>query len=141
MSIVKWSPFLMPSWAEEMEKMMSAEGGFVPAVDVYETKDSVMVETSLAGVDPKDVEISVQNGILSIKGETQKESEVDDKNYYRKEVREGSFYRQVAMPCKVLEDEVSAEFENGLLKIRAPKAQEFKSKKINVRVIKKSDKK
>lgn len=140
MSIVKWSPFLMPSWADEMDKMFEGQG-FAPAIDVYETKDSVMVETSLAGIDPKDVEVSVQNGVLTIKGESKKETEVDEKNYYRKEVRGGSFYRQVALPAKVREDKVSAEFENGLLKIRAPKSAEAVGKKVNVKIVKKSDKK
>lgn len=144
MSIIKWSPFLMPSWADEMDKMFEglpsvAEGakGFTPAIDVYETKDSVVVETPLAGVDPKDVEVSVQNGVLTVKGEMKKESEVDDKNYYRKEVRAGSFYRQVALPAKVQEDKANAEFENGMLKVVVPKAPEVKAKTIKVAVKKK----
>lgn len=136
MSIVKWSPFLMPSWADEMDKMFEGQG-FAPAIDVYETKDSVMVETPLAGIDPKNVEVSVQNGVLTIKGESKKETEVDEKNYYRKEVRGGSFYRQVALPAKVQEDKVSAEFENGLLKIRAPKSPEIKGKTVKVAIKKK----
>ena len=134
----------MPSWADEMDKMFSAEGGvqgFAPAIDVYETKDSVMVETPLAGIDPKNVKVSVQNGVLTIKGESKKETEVDEKNYYRKEVRGGSFYRKVALPAKVQEDKVSAEFENGLLKIRAPKSPEADGKKVNVKIVKKGDKK
>ena len=67
--------------------------------------------------------------------------ESKDKNYYRKEVRGGSFYRQVALPAKVQEDKVSAEFENGLLKIRAPKSPEADGKKVNVKIVKKGDKK
>jgi len=130
----------MPSWADEMDKMFEGQG-FAPAIDVYETKDSVMVETPLAGIDPKDVEVSVQNGVLTIKGESKKETEVDEKNYYRKEVRGGSFYRQVALPAKVRGDKVSAEVENGLLKIRAPKSSEAAGKKVNVKIVKKSDKK
>lgn len=144
MSIIKWSPFLMPSWGEEMDKMfeggsLMAEGakGFTPAIDVYETKNSVVVETSLAGVEPKDVEVSVQNGILTVKGEMKKESEVDEKNYYRKEVRAGSFYRQVTLPAKVQEDKANAEFENGMLKIVVPKAPEVKAKTVKVAVKKK----
>jgi len=154
MSIIKWSPFLMPSWADEMDKMFSNEGdylsdrqgltlgresakGFTPAINVYETKDAVVVETPLAGVDPKDVEVTVQNGILTVKGEMKKESEVDEKNYYRKEVRVGSFYRQVAMPAKVQEDKAEAEFENGMLKVVVPKAPEGKVKTIKVAVKKK----
>lgn len=144
MSLIKWSPFLLPSWADEMDKMFEglpalSEGakGFTPAINVYETKDSVVVETPLAGVDPKDVEVAVQNGILTVKGETKKESEVEEKNYYRKEVRAGSFYRQVALPTKVLEDKAAAEFENGMLKVKVPKAPEVKGKTVKVAVKKK----
>lgn len=144
MSIIKWSPFLMPSWADEMDKMFEdssimAEGskGFTPAINVYETKDSVVVETPLAGVDPKDVEVTVQNGVLTVKGEMKKESEVDEKNYYRKEVRAGSFYRQVALPAKVQEDKANAEFENGMLKVVVPKFPEDKAKTFKVAVKKK----
>jgi len=144
MSIIKWSPFLMPSWADEMDKMFEGtnsltEGakGFTPAIDVYETKDSVVVETPLAGVDPKDVEVTVQNGVVTVKGEIKKETEVDEKNYYRKEVRSGSFYRQVALPAKVQEDKTNAEFENGMLKVVMPKAPEVKAKTIKVAVKKK----
>ena len=144
MSIIKWSPFLMPSLADEMDKMfegglpsMSGSFGFTPAIDVYETKDAVVAETPLAGIDPKDVEVTVQNGVLTVKGESKKESEVDDKNYYRKEVRSGSFYRQVALPTKVQEDGATAEFENGMLKVIIPKATEIKAKTIKVEVKKK----
>lgn len=145
MSIIKWSPFLLPSWADEMDKMFEGglpamtEGakGFTPAIDVYETKDSVVAKTSLAGVDPKDVEVTVQNGVLTVKGESKKESEVEEKNYYRKEVRSGSFYRQVALPAKVQEDKANAEFENGMLKVIIPKAPEIKAKTIKVAVKKK----
>lgn len=145
MSIIKWSPFLMPSLADEMDKifesglpsMASGANGFTPAIDMYETKDAVVAETSLAGVDPKDVEVTVQNGVLTVKGESKKESEVDEKNYYRKEVRSGSFYRQVALPANVQEDKASAEFENGMLKIIVPKALEIQAKTIKVEVKKK----
>ncbi|MBI5022757.1 MAG: Hsp20/alpha crystallin family protein [Candidatus Magasanikbacteria bacterium] len=140
MSIIKWSPFLMPSLADEMDKMFESglqsiaggSSGFTPAIDVYETKDAVVAETPLAGIDPKDVEVTVQNGVLTVKGESKKESEVDEKNYYRKEVRSGSFYRQVALPTKVQEDGASAEFENGMLKIIIPKAAEIKARTIKV---------
>ena len=145
MSIIKWSPFLLPSLADEMDKMFegglpsmaSNASGFTPAIDMYETKDAVVAETSLAGVDPKDVEVTVQNGVLTVKGESKKESEVDEKNYYRKEVRSGSFYRQVALPANVQEDKASAEFENGMLKITVPKAPEIQAKTIKVEVKKK----
>lgn len=125
-----WDPFA------EMEEMMRRfpSRGFVPAMDVYETKEAVMVETPLAGVDAKDVEVSVEKGVLTIQGESKKEHEVDDKNYYRKEIRSGSFFRQVALPAPVKEDKVTAEFENGVLKITCPKAAPTAAKKVAVQI-------
>jgi len=124
-----------------LRNMSSFQKGFVPAMDVYETKTDVMVETPLAGIKPDDVEVSVERGVLTVQGESKKEHEVDEKNYYRKEVRSGSFFRQVALPAPVKEDKVSAEFEDGILKIKCPKAESSKAKKVSVKVVKKIDKK
>ncbi|MFA6410246.1 MAG: Hsp20/alpha crystallin family protein [Candidatus Buchananbacteria bacterium] len=134
MSIIKWTPFVEPF--EEMERFVnrSVANGFTPAIDVYETKDEVVVETPLAGIDPKDVEIAVENEVLTIKGEIKKESEVEDKNYYRKEVASGSFFRSVALPSRVLAEKAEASFADGMLKITIPKAEEAKPKMIKVKI-------
>lgn len=109
--------------------------GFTPAVDVYEKDGNVIVETPLAGVDPKDVEVSFENGSVVIKGKTERKSEVDEKNFYRKEMRYGSFYRRVPLPAAVKEDKAEATSENGVLKVVVPKAaQAPKAKKIAVKV-------
>ncbi|NUM25225.1 MAG: Hsp20/alpha crystallin family protein [Candidatus Buchananbacteria bacterium] len=141
MPIIKWTPFLEPF--EEMEKFISDHGasGFAPAIDVYETKDNVVVEAPLAGIDPKDVEISIENDVLTIKGKVKRESEVDDKNYYRKEIRSGSFFRSVALPAHVVSADAEAESIEGLLKITIPKAPEAKPKTIKVKVAPPKDKK
>ena len=143
MSLIRWSPIMDPF--QEMEDVMRSfpslpamQKAFVPAMDVYETKDAVVVETPLAGIKPEDVEVSVEKGVLTIQGQTQKEHEVDEKNYYRKEVRGGSFFRQVALPVPVKEDNVKAEFEDGVLKITAPKVEPTKAKKVSVQVVKKN---
>jgi len=114
----------------EWPTLMPRVSGFTPAVDVYEKDGSVIVETPLAGVDPKDVEVSVENGALVIKGETSKKSEVDEKNFYRKEVRSGSFYRSIPLPAPVKEDAAEATSENGILKIVMPKAKEAPKKNV-----------
>lgn len=148
MSMIRWTPSWDPF--QEMEEMMrnlpsvsgdtSMRKGFVPAMDVYEDKNAVIVETQLPGVAPEHVQVSVEKGVLTVQGQQQKEHEVEEKNYYRKEVRSGSFFRQVALPVPVKEDDVSAEFENGVLKITCPKAQPAQVKKVNIKVIKKNDK-
>ncbi len=139
MPIVKWSPFLEPFNEMDMEKFMQEHGGqgFSPAIDVYETETEVVVEAPLAGINPEDVEISIENDVLSIKGETKKESVVDDKNYYRKEVRSGSFFRSVALPTHVVSDKAEAESVEGMLKITIPKAEITKPKTIKIKINKK----
>lgn len=132
MSLIRYSPNWDPF--QKMEEMISAHKGFVPAMDVYETKDAIVIEAPLAGIDPKDVSVSVEKGVLTLQGETKKEHEVDDKNYYRKEIRSGSFFRQIALPGAVREDGVSAEFENGVLKITCPKSAPTTAKKIDVKI-------
>ncbi len=133
MSIIKWTPFL--DTFDEMEKFFADRGpeGFAPAIDVYETKESVVVKTLLAGIDPKNVELSIENDVLTIKGETSKESEVDEKNYYRKEIRSGSFFRSVSLPAHVSSDKAEAEFKDGMLNITIPKAEQPKSKTITIK--------
>jgi len=111
---------------------------FIPAMDVYETGKALIVESPLAGVKPENVEVSVQKGVLIVSGQGKKEREIDDKNYYRKEVHSGSFYRQIVLPTNVIEDKVKAEFEDGVLKITCPKAESIKTKKINITVTKKN---
>lgn len=145
MSIIRWSPQWDPF--QDMDEMMksmlpmnsnqSMQKGFVPALDMYETKDAVVIETPLAGIDPKNVEVNVEKGVLTISGQSSKEHEVEEKNYYRKETRSGSFYRQVPLPVAVEEGSVEAIFEDGMLKITCPKASEAKAKKVNIKITKK----
>jgi HSP20 family protein len=99
---------------------------------MYEDKDNVIIEAQLAGIDPEKVDISIENNILCIKGESEKTSEVDDKNYYRKEIRRGSFYRSIPLPAKVDGDKASAVNEDGILKVSIPKVIELKPKTIKI---------
>jgi len=121
----------------ELMPTVRGDQGFIPAVDVYEDKNNVIVETGLAGIDPEKVDISIENDVLTIKGESEKESEVDDKNYYRKEIRRGNFYRSVPLPSHVIGDKASAVAEDGVLKISVPKAPSSKPKKIAIKAKKK----
>lgn len=106
---------------------------FAPALDIYQDKDSLVVEAPLAGIDPDRVEISVENDVMTIKGEMEKKSEVEEKDYYRREVRAGSFYRAVQLPAHVLGDQADATYEKGILKITIPRAPEAKPKKIEIK--------
>ena len=143
MSLIKWTPFL--SEFDDMDKMMESmlpavrgnQFGYTPAVDMYEDKDNIIIETQLGGIDPEKVDISIENNVLTIKGESEKKSEVEDKNYYRKEIRRGSFYRSIPLPTKVDGEKAQAVNEDGMLKITVPKALEVKPKTIKIQTKKK----
>ena len=139
-NIIKWSPFF--DGFEDADRMFNEmvpsvvrrgdSAGFVPAVDMYEDKDNLIVETQLAGIDPDKVSISIENDVLCIKGESEKKSEVEDKNYYRKEIRRGSFFRSIALPTHVDGDKASAITAEGILKISIPKRNESGAKTIKI---------
>ncbi len=143
MSIIKWTPFF-PEF-DDMEETMNSmlptvrgkQFGFSPAIDMYEDKDNIIVETQLGGINPENVDVSIENNILCLKGESEKKSEVDDKNYYRKEIRRGSFYRSISLPTKVEGEKARAVNEDGILKITIPKAAELKPKTIKIETKKK----
>jgi HSP20 family protein len=141
MSLIRWTPFLNEGFAfDDMDKMFGEmlpavrgnQFGFTPALDMYEDKDNIVVETQLAGIDPEKVSISIENDVLCIKGESERKSEVDEKNYYRKEIRRGSFFRSIPLPTKVDGDKASAVNEDGILKINIPKATESRPKNIKI---------
>lgn len=137
MAIIKWTPMDM---LDDMDRMGDTDWFPMPrrvmnpAVDVYEDKDNVVVETPLVGVDPSKVSIEIEDHILKISGQSEHKSEVDEKSYYRKEVRYGSFYRAVALPKSVVGDKAQANYKDGILKITVPKAEEAKPKKITVQM-------
>jgi HSP20 family protein len=144
MSIIKWNPFLEDNYFDDAFKTMSdfapvvrGANGFMPAIDMYEDKNNVIIETQLTGIDPEKIDISIENDVLYIKGEGEKKTEVEEKNYYRKEIRRGSFYRSIPIPTKVLEDQASAIADGGILKISIPKALEIKPKTIKIKTINK----
>lgn len=138
MSLIKWTPFFQEF--EDLDKtfdsmLPAVQGdrfGFTPAVDMYEDKNNIVIETQLGGIDPEMVSISIENNVLTIKGESEKKSEVEEKNYYRKEIRRGAFYRSIVLPSKVDNDKASAVSEGGLLKITVPKITENKARTIKI---------
>lgn len=145
MSLIRWSPMWDPF--AEMDEVMNRlpavnqpMRAFVPAMNMYENDKGIVIETALPGINPENVKVSVEKGVLVVQGASSKEHEVEEKNYYRKEVRSGAFYREVALPGPVVEDAVEATFEDGMLKIICPKAEPVKSKKVEVKIVK-NDKK
>jgi HSP20 family protein len=136
--LIKWTPGdifddLDRNIGDTWFPLMRAPRMMTPAIDVYEDQDNVIVEAPLAGIKPADVNIEIEDNLLKISGESKHQSEVDEKNYYRKEIRSGAFYRTVALPKAVKGDEASATFKDGVLKITIPKAEEAKPRRITVK--------
>jgi HSP20 family protein len=105
-------------------------------LDISENDDNLIIEAALPGINPDDVEISVHNNVLTIKGETKFEREEgngEEGKYHLRERRYGSFYRTVQLPIEVNADAAEANFKNGVLHLSLPKVEEVKPKRISVK--------
>ncbi len=144
--LTRWEPFRdLISLREAMDRLFEESfvrprtGALAPrvrgtlALDMYETDDDVVVRASVPGVDPEDLDINITGDTLTIRGETRAEEEVEEDNYIYRERRYGAFSRSVAIPTAVEADEAEAEFEDGILTLRLPKAEEVKPKEIRVK--------
>jgi HSP20 family protein len=104
-----------------------------PSVDMYETENDVVIKTALPGMKAEDVDINITGEMITIKGETKENSEVKEKAYHIREQRWGAFERTVGLPTVVQADKAKAEFEDGVLVVTLPKAEEVKPKTITVK--------
>jgi HSP20 family protein len=112
---------------------LAPAGKEVPAVDMYQTDDAVVVKSAIPGIKPEDIDINITGDTLTIRGETRVEEEVNEENYIRRERRYGSFCRSLALPLPVVTEKAEAEFENGVLTLTLPKAEEVKPKAIKIK--------
>lgn len=111
----------------------SSGGDWMPAVNVEETKDELVLTAELPGIKREDVQIEVENNILSISGERREErTENEEKRYHLWERHYGSFQRSFTLPRTVRADDISADYDNGLLRIHMPKAEEARTRKITI---------
>jgi len=120
MSLAKDSDFLTGSWS--------------PAVDIYESDNAIILTAELPGMTEKDVDLTVDRNLLTIKGERAFENEVKKENYHRVERSYGSFIRSFQLPATVDSTKVQAEQKNGILTITLPKKEEEKPKKISIKI-------
>ena len=137
MDIIKWKPFkdVDRFFEEDFFPMIPAiSGKTMPSMDIYQTKNEVIAEVSLAGIDPKNVKVTVENDILTVKGEKKEEKETKEKDYYCKEIKSGSFMRSTNLPVHVKGDKASAESKDGILKITVPKVEKKITKEIPIKV-------
>ena len=113
------------SWDTEIEGQLT--------IDVYQTDNSIVIKSTIAGVTAEDLDISIDNDMVTIEGQRQNCDEVAQENYYYQECYWGGFSRSVILPCDVRADESEAELKNGILTIILPKASVKKAKKIMVK--------
>jgi HSP20 family protein len=111
-----------------------AAGSWNPAVDIFETKDSVVLKAELPGVEKKDFCIEVKDNLLTLRGERKFEKETSEENYYRMERAYGSFSRSFTLPTTVDKDKVKAKFKDGVLEVTIPKTEAAKPKQISIDV-------
>jgi HSP20 family protein len=107
---------------------------WAPPVDIYETDNALVLKADLPGVDPKDVDIRIENGILYLKGERKFEKEEKDEHYHRIERSYGAFTRSFSLPNSIDADHVTAEYKDGQLILTMPKLEEAKPKTIPINV-------
>lgn len=139
MSLIKWRPIL--NTFDDIDDFFSTGGPmrtlsrtFAPAINIRQTDNEVIVETPLPGIDPNKVEITIENDVLTVQGREEKTSEVEEKDYTRREWVTQSFHRSVALPVSVHSDKADAEYKDGVLMITIPKREEAKAKKVSVKV-------
>ena len=120
--------FMTPFEGTEIRRTLS------PKLDVAETKDKYEIKAEMPGIDEKDIDVSMNDGVLTISGEKKTEAESDDKGYWLKECSYGSFSRSVRLPDNIADDKIVAKFDNGVLMIDVPKKEPTvaKAKKIAI---------
>src|SRR5437867_13424737 len=140
MSLIKWDPF------REFDTLNERVGGFLrknweapmsttvwnPAVDIFENENEVVVKAELPGMNAKDIDVRLENNVLTLKGERHFEKETKEENYHRIEREYGTFSRAFTVPTAVNGDKVTAEYKDGILKVVLPKKEETKLKQIKV---------
>ncbi len=143
-NLIRWEPAReMMTLREAMDRLfddaftrplsLSGNAWAVPAVDMYQTDNEVVVKAALPGIKSDDVQINVTGEVLTIKGEARQKEEVKEKAYHIREQRWGMFERSIVLPTEVVADKAKAEFENGVLTITLPKAEEVKPKTITIK--------
>ncbi|MBI3947955.1 MAG: Hsp20/alpha crystallin family protein [Armatimonadetes bacterium] len=150
MALTRWSPMgEMTRMREEMDRLFDRffapmerrmelpetfmATGWVPSIDMYDRNGDLVVEAELPGIKKEDVDISVEDSTLTIRGEMKREEEKKEEGLYRSERHYGRFVRSIPLPTSVKSDQVKAKFEHGVLCITLPKAEEVrKGKKIVV---------
>jgi HSP20 family protein len=146
MSITRYDPFRdMRNLQHEVNRLFTgglgsgfdeegiARGSWSPSVDIYENKDQIVLEAELPGMKREDFDLSVENNVITLRGERQFEKKDESDNYHRVERAYGSFTRSFTLPNTVTAEGAQAEYENGVLRVVLPKREETKARRIEVK--------
>jgi HSP20 family protein len=149
MAIVRFEPFrelvslqdrlnrlFNESYRPQGEDDWALGGTWAPAVDIYEHENNIVIKAELPGVDPKDVDIRLDNNVLTVQGERKLDNEVKKENYHRVERSYGAFTRSFTLPTTVDPSGIKAEYKDGVLRVTLPKREEAKPKQIQISVAK-----
>lgn len=109
-------------------------GQWGPAIDIYDSKDNLVVKADLPGLSKDEIDVSIQENILTISGEKKRESKVKEEDYFREERFYGSFHRAITLPTEVDRTKVQANFKDGVLELTLPKKEEAKPQQIKIDV-------
>jgi HSP20 family protein len=151
MAIVRWEPFRdLLSLQDRMNRLFDESyrggrtgtnadewalgGSWAPAVDIYEQDGNIVMKAELPGVDPKAVDIRLENNTLTLRGERALDKEVKQDNYHRVERSYGAFSRSFTLPTVVDQGSIKAEYKDGVLKLTLPKREEAKPRQIQINV-------
>ena len=145
MSIVRYDPFRdLRTLQEEVNRLFSSNltrgfgeegigrGAWNPSVDIYENKDQIVLEAELPGMKQEDFELTVENNVITLRGERQFEKKEESDNYHRVERSYGSFTRSFTLPQTVSAEGATAEYTNGVLRVTLPKREETKARRIQI---------
>ncbi len=119
------TPSVMPESSDDAEGQLT--------IDVYQTDEAIVIKSTIAGVKPEDLDVAINNDMVTIKGERKNEEAVPDGNYYYQECYWGPFSRSILLPVDIIADKAEASLKNGILTIRLPKADTTRIKRIQVR--------
>jgi HSP20 family protein len=144
MSIVKYNPWsLLDQIQRELSNPMAtydrddngnvATASWAPAVDIKEDDKSFTLLADIPGVDPKDIEVTMDNNVLTVRGERQSEKKTEEENYKRVERQYGAFYRRFTLPDSADAENIEAHSEHGVLKVTIPKKEVAQSRRISVK--------
>jgi HSP20 family protein len=130
--MAQMSPMLAHALGLHTQQANARASAWVPALDISERKDAYLVTVELPGLKPEDLDITMEDGLLTVQGERQFTSESSEQQFHRVERRYGAFRRSITLPAHVMAEGIQASFEDGVLQILVPKAEEAKPKRIQV---------